>query len=76
MELEVENYIDELVEEHNRELTTEEFTELHCVSQQEDVKESLFEEVVVIGFVAQEPVLAMLHQTYAKKLKHVKTSNL
>ena len=34
----------ELVEEHSQELTTEELMELHCVSQQEVVEESLSEE--------------------------------
>ncbi|GBN31843.1 hypothetical protein AVEN_199288-1 [Araneus ventricosus] len=38
------NDIDELVEEHNQELTTEGLMELHCVSQQEVLKESLSEE--------------------------------
>ncbi|GBM91802.1 hypothetical protein AVEN_194200-1 [Araneus ventricosus] len=38
------NDIDELVEEHNQELTTEELMELHCVSQQEVMEESLSEE--------------------------------
>ncbi|GBN10387.1 hypothetical protein AVEN_116135-1 [Araneus ventricosus] len=33
--LEVNNDIDELVEERNQELTTEELMELHCVSEQE-----------------------------------------
>ncbi|GBO19960.1 hypothetical protein AVEN_45192-1 [Araneus ventricosus] len=40
------NYIDELVEEHNLELTTEELMELHCVSQQEVMEESLSEKEV------------------------------
>ncbi|GBM12177.1 hypothetical protein AVEN_20990-1 [Araneus ventricosus] len=35
------NGIDELVEEHNQELTTEKLMELHCVSQQEVMEESL-----------------------------------
>ncbi|GBM60473.1 hypothetical protein AVEN_239852-1 [Araneus ventricosus] len=40
--LEVDNYdIDELVEEHSQELTTEELMELHCVSKQEVVEKSL-----------------------------------
>ncbi|GBM99723.1 hypothetical protein AVEN_188206-1 [Araneus ventricosus] len=44
-ELEVDsNDIDELVEEHSRELTAEELMELHCVSQQEVMEESLTEE--------------------------------
>lgn len=44
MRLEVDNnYIDELVEEHNLELTTKEFMELHSVTQQ-DVKISSEEE--------------------------------
>ncbi|GBN52903.1 hypothetical protein AVEN_44443-1 [Araneus ventricosus] len=38
------NDIDELVEEHNQELSTEELMELHCVSQQEVMGESLSEE--------------------------------
>ncbi|GBL79416.1 hypothetical protein AVEN_121593-1 [Araneus ventricosus] len=33
------NDIGELVKEHGQELTTEEFTELHCVLQQDDVEE-------------------------------------
>ncbi|GBN81253.1 hypothetical protein AVEN_64565-1 [Araneus ventricosus] len=38
MELELNNNdIDELVEEHSQELTNKEFTELHCVSQQDVV---------------------------------------
>ncbi|GBM77048.1 hypothetical protein AVEN_79059-1 [Araneus ventricosus] len=37
------NNIDELVEEHNQELTTEELMELHCVSQQEVMEQSLSE---------------------------------
>ncbi|GBL74195.1 hypothetical protein AVEN_231072-1 [Araneus ventricosus] len=44
MGLEVDNYIDELVEEHNLELATEGLTELRCVSQKKVVKESLSEE--------------------------------
>lgn len=36
--------IEELVEEHTQELTTEELMELHCVSQQEVLEESLSEE--------------------------------
>ncbi|GBO11809.1 hypothetical protein AVEN_138358-1 [Araneus ventricosus] len=57
MGLEVENDIDELKEDHNQELNTEELkedhsqelnteelTDLHCVSQQEVVKENLSEE--------------------------------
>ncbi|PNF27366.1 hypothetical protein B7P43_G01189 [Cryptotermes secundus] len=45
MGLEVDNSdIDELVEEHIQELTTEELMEFHCVSQQEVVEESLSEE--------------------------------
>ncbi|GBM41583.1 hypothetical protein AVEN_169181-1 [Araneus ventricosus] len=35
------NDIDEIVEEHNQELTTEELTELHCVSQQKVMEEEL-----------------------------------
>ncbi|PNF32747.1 hypothetical protein B7P43_G11578 [Cryptotermes secundus] len=47
MGLEVDNNdTDELVEEHSQELTTEELMELHCVSQQEAVEESLSEEEV------------------------------
>ncbi|GBO12098.1 hypothetical protein AVEN_136450-1, partial [Araneus ventricosus] len=59
MGLEVENDIDELKEDHNQELNTEELkedhsqelnteelTDLHCVSQQEVVKENLSEEEV------------------------------
>ncbi|PNF38060.1 hypothetical protein B7P43_G00349 [Cryptotermes secundus] len=43
--LEVDNNdIDELVEEHSQQLTTEELMELHCVSQQEVVEVSLSEE--------------------------------
>lgn len=39
MGLEVDNNdIDEFVEEHSQELTTEELMELHCVSQQEIVE--------------------------------------
>ncbi|GBM56580.1 hypothetical protein AVEN_129963-1, partial [Araneus ventricosus] len=38
------NNIDKLVKEHSQELTTEESTWLHWVSQQEDVEESLSEE--------------------------------
>ncbi|GBM84533.1 hypothetical protein AVEN_27407-1 [Araneus ventricosus] len=42
MELEVyTNDINELVEEHSKELTTEELMELQCVSQKEVVEESL-----------------------------------
>ncbi|GBL83108.1 hypothetical protein AVEN_165327-1 [Araneus ventricosus] len=37
------NDIDELVEEHNQELSTEELMELHCASQQEVMEESLTE---------------------------------
>lgn len=37
--------IEELVEEHSQELTTEELVELHCVSQQEVLEDSLSEEV-------------------------------
>ncbi|GBO26528.1 hypothetical protein AVEN_253957-1 [Araneus ventricosus] len=37
------NDIDELVEEHSQELSTEELAELHCASQQEVVEESLSE---------------------------------
>ncbi|GBM36954.1 hypothetical protein AVEN_153906-1 [Araneus ventricosus] len=33
------NDIDELVEEHNQELTTEELMDLHCISQQEVMEE-------------------------------------
>ncbi|GBL91318.1 hypothetical protein AVEN_203472-1 [Araneus ventricosus] len=45
MGLEVDNNdIDELVKEHSQELTTEELTQLHCVSQQQVVEESLSEE--------------------------------
>ncbi|GBM14252.1 hypothetical protein AVEN_167333-1 [Araneus ventricosus] len=33
------NDIDELVEEHSQELTTEELMELHCVSQQKGMEE-------------------------------------
>ncbi|GBM12628.1 hypothetical protein AVEN_89856-1 [Araneus ventricosus] len=33
------NGIDELVEEHSQDLTTEELLELHCVSQQEEQEE-------------------------------------
>ncbi|GBL84896.1 hypothetical protein AVEN_42173-1 [Araneus ventricosus] len=44
MGVKVENDIDELEEDHNQELTTEELTELHCVSQQEVAEESLSEE--------------------------------
>ncbi|PNF40924.1 hypothetical protein B7P43_G14973 [Cryptotermes secundus] len=45
MGLEVDNNdIDELVEENSQELTTEELMELHCVTQQEVVEESLSEE--------------------------------
>ncbi|PNF38634.1 hypothetical protein B7P43_G02310 [Cryptotermes secundus] len=45
MGLEVDNNdIDELVEEHSQELTTEDLMELHCVSQQEVLEESLSEE--------------------------------
>ncbi|GBO12002.1 PHD finger-like domain-containing protein 5A [Araneus ventricosus] len=39
------NDIDEPVEENNQELTTEELMELHCVSQQESMEESLSEKV-------------------------------
>ncbi|XP_043259296.1 tigger transposable element-derived protein 1-like [Colletes gigas] len=40
LRLEVDhNYIDELIEEHSQELTTEELMELHCASQQEGVEE-------------------------------------
>ncbi|PNF21866.1 hypothetical protein B7P43_G05279 [Cryptotermes secundus] len=47
MGLEVNNNdIDELVEEHSQELSTEELMELHCVSQKEVVEESLSEEEV------------------------------
>ncbi|GBN52775.1 hypothetical protein AVEN_124349-1 [Araneus ventricosus] len=38
------NDIDELVEEHNQELTTVELKKFHCVSQQEVMEESLSEE--------------------------------
>ncbi|PNF35334.1 hypothetical protein B7P43_G02588 [Cryptotermes secundus] len=45
MGLEVDNNdIDDLLEEHSQELTTEELMELHCVSQQEVVEESFSEE--------------------------------
>ncbi|PNF19045.1 hypothetical protein B7P43_G11706 [Cryptotermes secundus] len=45
MGLEVDNNdIDELVEKHSQELTTEELMEFHCVSQQEVVEKSLSEE--------------------------------
>ncbi|GBL94413.1 hypothetical protein AVEN_7381-1 [Araneus ventricosus] len=45
MRLEVDNNnIDEFVEEHSQELTTEGFKAFHHVSQQEDVEESLSEE--------------------------------
>ncbi|GBO02938.1 hypothetical protein AVEN_19528-1, partial [Araneus ventricosus] len=44
MVLEVGNDIDELEEDHNQELTTEELMELHCVSQQEVVQESWTED--------------------------------
>ncbi|GBN71881.1 hypothetical protein AVEN_177794-1 [Araneus ventricosus] len=44
MGLEVGNDIDELEEDHNQELTTEELMELHCVSQQEVVQESWTED--------------------------------
>ncbi|GBM28777.1 hypothetical protein AVEN_177990-1 [Araneus ventricosus] len=45
MRLEVDyNDIDELAEEHNQELGTEEFMEFHCVSQQEVTEECLSEE--------------------------------
>ncbi|GBN91208.1 hypothetical protein AVEN_52973-1 [Araneus ventricosus] len=40
------NDIDELVEEQKQELTTEELMELHCVSQQEVIEESLSDEEV------------------------------
>ncbi|GBN19157.1 hypothetical protein AVEN_34251-1 [Araneus ventricosus] len=44
--LEVDSYdIDEFVEEHNQDRSTEELMELHCVSQQEVMEESLTEEV-------------------------------
>ncbi|GBM00931.1 hypothetical protein AVEN_151388-1 [Araneus ventricosus] len=35
------NDIDEFMDEHNQELSTEELMELHCVLQQEVMKESL-----------------------------------
>ncbi|GBN60692.1 hypothetical protein AVEN_227264-1 [Araneus ventricosus] len=35
------NDIDELVEDHNQELTTEDLMELHCVSQQEVMEEKV-----------------------------------
>ena len=38
------NSIDELGEEHIQDLTTEELTELHCVSQQEVMEERFSEE--------------------------------
>ncbi|GBM72560.1 hypothetical protein AVEN_81831-1 [Araneus ventricosus] len=38
------NDIDKLVEEHNQERTTKELMDLHCVSQQEVMVESLLEE--------------------------------
>ncbi|GBM74455.1 hypothetical protein AVEN_18896-1 [Araneus ventricosus] len=44
MGLEVENDIKKLEEAHSQELTTEEVTELHYVSQQEVLEESLSEE--------------------------------
>ncbi|GBL80014.1 hypothetical protein AVEN_78216-1, partial [Araneus ventricosus] len=44
--LEVDNNgIDAPVEEHSQELTSEELMELHCVSQEEVMEESLWEEV-------------------------------
>ncbi|GBO40398.1 hypothetical protein AVEN_29638-1 [Araneus ventricosus] len=44
MGLEVENDVDELEEAHSKELTTEEVTEFHYVSQYEVLEESLSEE--------------------------------
>ncbi|GBN37484.1 hypothetical protein AVEN_26089-1 [Araneus ventricosus] len=47
MGLDVDNNdIDELVEDHSEELITEKLMELHCVSQQEVVKQSSSEEEV------------------------------
>ncbi|PNF41338.1 hypothetical protein B7P43_G16757 [Cryptotermes secundus] len=62
MGLEVDNNdIDELVKKHSQELTTDELMELHCVSQQEVVEESLSEEEEEeeVGFeiVPVEPVV-------------------
>ncbi|GBM29140.1 hypothetical protein AVEN_97421-1 [Araneus ventricosus] len=43
------NDIDELLEEHSQELTAEDLKELRCVSQQEDVEESLSEKEEISG---------------------------
>ncbi|GBM56105.1 hypothetical protein AVEN_43480-1 [Araneus ventricosus] len=41
LEVDNNNGIDELVEEHSPDLTTEELLELHCVSQQEEQEEEV-----------------------------------
>ncbi|GBO34082.1 hypothetical protein AVEN_15363-1 [Araneus ventricosus] len=58
MGLEVDSYdIDEFVEEHNQDRSTEELMELHCVSQQEVMEESLTEEEEVTA--KQQPSSAI-----------------
>ncbi|GBM44917.1 hypothetical protein AVEN_94520-1 [Araneus ventricosus] len=53
MGLEMGNDIDELVEEHNQELIYKELLDLHCVSQQEVMEESLSEREAALGVIVK-----------------------
>ncbi|PNF30455.1 hypothetical protein B7P43_G12495 [Cryptotermes secundus] len=80
------NDIDELVEEHSQELTTEELMELHCVSQQEVVEESLSEEEVTAkqqssGAIremlkAWETVVSYIEKHHPNKAVAMRATNL
>ncbi|GBL83420.1 hypothetical protein AVEN_110718-1 [Araneus ventricosus] len=87
MGLEVDsNDIDELVEEHSHDLTNEELMELHCVSQQEVVKDSLPEEEEIIAkqqsssairemLKAWEAVASYIEKHHPKKAVAMRATN-
>ncbi|GBM43721.1 hypothetical protein AVEN_249117-1, partial [Araneus ventricosus] len=88
MGLDVDNYdIDELVEEHSQELTTGELIELHWVSQQEVVEESLSEEEGITSkqqssgairerLKAWEAVALYIEKHYPKKTMNFRATNI
>ncbi|GBL72632.1 hypothetical protein AVEN_127888-1 [Araneus ventricosus] len=87
MGLEVDNYIDELVEDHCQELVTEELTELHCISEQKVVEESSSKEEEVTAkqqssgstremLKAWRTVASLIEKHHPNKAVAMRTTNL
>ncbi|GBM92953.1 hypothetical protein AVEN_223643-1 [Araneus ventricosus] len=64
------NNIDDLLEEHSQELTTEEFTELHCVSQQENVEEEKAPYAAEFGWIRASNLKSSGHKAVTFPLDH------